>query len=182
MNHVMLDIETLGSAPGSVILSIAAVRFDETAIGETFYEVVDPASCVAAGMTIDPATVVWWMQQSEPARAAVCKSGDHIEIVLQKFARFLNPPEADFSASFAVSAVWGDGATFDNVLLSEAYRAVALPRPWSHRVDRCFRTVKALFPVDPPEFAGVKHNPVDDAKHQIQHLQAIVAKYGFRLL
>ncbi len=177
MNHIMLDIETLGSAPGSVILSIAAVRFDETAIGEVFYEIVDPASCVTAGMTIDPSTVLWWMQQSDPARAEVCKPGVHIMEVLRKFSHFANP----FGERLAASTIWGNGATFDNVLLSEAFRLTGLTRPWSHRLDRCFRTMKAAFPTDPPAFEGVAHHPVDDAKHQIRHLQVILRKYSFTI-
>ena len=28
MEHIMIDIETLGTKPGSIILSIAAVKFD----------------------------------------------------------------------------------------------------------------------------------------------------------
>ena len=36
MNHVMLDLETFGSRPGSVIVSIGMVRFGATHLGEEF--------------------------------------------------------------------------------------------------------------------------------------------------
>ena len=37
MNHVMVDIETLGTTNNSVVLSIGAVKFDHQGLGEEFY-------------------------------------------------------------------------------------------------------------------------------------------------
>ncbi len=61
MNHLMLDLETWGTAPGSALRSIGAVFFDlDGKTGETFYRNIDKQSCLDAGLKIDPATVSWW--------------------------------------------------------------------------------------------------------------------------
>ena len=53
--HVMIDIETLGSKPGSVIVAIAAVRFDlDTGnVKKSYVSHVDPDSCVKKGLKIE---------------------------------------------------------------------------------------------------------------------------------
>lgn len=170
MNHVMLDLETFGSRPGSVIVSIGMVRFGATHLGEEFYRLIDPNSCVELGMTMDPGSIMWWLAQSDPARAALLRSpGEHIMTALRDASAYLSET--------ANTCVWGNGATFDNVLLSEAYRMANLQRPWSYRLDRCFRTMKFGFPTNPPDREGTHHNALDDAKHQAIWLQTIYQKH-----
>lgn len=61
LNHCMLDLETFGTKPGSVIRSIGAVMFDlDGRTGPEFYRNIDEESCVKAGLTYDPSTVSWW--------------------------------------------------------------------------------------------------------------------------
>ena len=45
----MLDLETLGNKPGSVIVAIGAVKFGGGEIIDSFYERVDAESCVNLG-------------------------------------------------------------------------------------------------------------------------------------
>lgn len=160
--HVMLDLETLGTSPGSVILSIGAVRFDENGLGDTFHKHIDPEDCLKLGMTVDASTIFWWMAQSEEARNNLLVAGKYL-LMQTLYA---------FSSWFAGSEyLWGNGAAFDNALLSAAYRSVDISFPWEFWNDRCFRTVRAENPhVSAPEFEGVKHNALDDACHQARHL------------
>ena len=70
MSRIMVDLETLGTAPGSVILSIGAVRFDvEKGLLDEFYVNIDVESSQRLGLTIDGDTVMWWLKQSDAARA-----------------------------------------------------------------------------------------------------------------
>jgi hypothetical protein len=66
--HVMLDLETWGTSPGSALRSVGAVTFSpygEPGFTEAaFYANIDRHSCVLAGMTIDPAIVDWWSRQA----------------------------------------------------------------------------------------------------------------------
>jgi hypothetical protein len=157
---VMVDLETLGNGSKSVITSIGAVRFDRDGLlPGTFYMNVDPESCAAAGLEIDASTVMWWMQQSDAARAAFKVKGEPLGFVLQSFTEWYP----------AGAALWGNGATFDNVILANAYRALGMKQPWSYSKDRCYRTLKNLFPHVTQEAVGTAHNALDDAKYQALH-------------
>jgi len=153
----MLDLETLGTHPGCVILSIGAVKFDRTGLGKTFYARVDAQSCVDAGLEIDPATVMWWLGQGEAARREVSLPGQPLDEVLEAFLAFYTPGDR----------VWGNGADFDNAILVEAFLACRLARPWAHKLNRCYRTVRAQYP---HPGGVVAHHALEDAKAQALHL------------
>ncbi len=168
--HIMLDIETLGTAPGSVITSIGAVMFvpARQLISDEFYRRVDPVSCQALGMTIDAPTVMWWMGQSESARSELQKSGLHISEALQDLSTW-------FGRFPVIEGVWGNGAGFDNAHMEAAYRINGTRRPWKYSQDRCYRTMKSVFPGIPmPECVGTHHNALDDARFQAMHLIEIL--------
>lgn len=175
--QIMLDLETLGTKPGSVITSIGAVKFSPRGyedypreeITDTFYERVDIESCVALGLTLDVSTVLWWMKQSDEARAELNKPGIRILDALTKFAKWVCPDEE--------ARVWGNGASFDNAMLSAAYDRCAIKRPWKYSNDRCYRTVKNLFPDVEMERTGTHHNALDDARSQALHLMQIFEKH-----
>lgn len=77
--------------------------------------------------------------------------------------------------------VWGNGADFDPVLLSSAYRAIGRPPPHKFYNVHCFRTLKNLFPVEKPARDGTHHNALDDAIHQVKHLHKILQEHGITL-
>lgn len=165
IENLMIDLETLGNGPNSVILAVGAVAFNEAGVGADFYRVVDPQSCVDAGLKMDVSTVMWWMGQSDAARDAVRRRGEPLATVLAELAAIIDPK---------VTCVWGNGATFDNVILANAYRARHKPTPWAFWNDRCYRTLKALRP--DIEFArtGTHHNALDDARAQAEHAVRIL--------
>ena len=169
MNHVMLDLETLGTAPGSAILSIGAVVFDlDGALGASFYANIDGASCIDAGLKTDPQTVKWWRSQSLDAREA-----------LQLNKRPLSEVVADFGTWFSLNrghCVWAQGANFDPPLWEAACRAIGKSPPWRYWNARDTRTVYDICGFDAKAFprgaAAVYHNALDDAKHQVACLAA----------
>lgn len=65
MNHLMLDIETLGTSADAIFLSVAGVQFDPMtgALGEKFYKNVTLSSAIEAGRTINADTLKWWLEQ-----------------------------------------------------------------------------------------------------------------------
>lgn len=140
---VMLDIETLGNAPGCVVFAIGAVPFTSKTgdIGipsDSFYRVINVANSRDYGLLSDCATLEWWNQQSEEARSEFYKAhGDEalaLPRVLKDFSQFI------LSQAEGVK-VWGKGPSFDCSILRAAYSAVRLPIPWDFWNERCVRTI-----------------------------------------
>jgi hypothetical protein len=164
--RVMVDLETLGKRPGAIIFAIGAVKFGDGQILDTFYQRIDPYSCERLGLKMDVDTVLWWLKQSDAARAEVLLPGRPLPEVLSEFSTWVGDREAE---------MWGNGATFDNSLLVAAYECIPLPVPWKFVNDRCFRTARSLHPERPFVRAGTKHNALDDARSQALHLMEIEA-------
>ncbi|EPT9828680.1 3'-5' exonuclease, partial [Escherichia coli] len=78
--------------------------------------------------------------------------------------------------------VWGNGTSFDNVILRRSYERQGIPCPWRYHNDRDVRTIvelgKTIYfdarTVIP--FEGVRHNALDDARHQAKYVSAIWQK------
>lgn len=172
MNHVMVDLETLGTGSDAVIIAVGAVEFDPDTqtVGRTFYDVVDPQSCVDSGLKVDVSTVMWWMKQSDAARAAFTRPGNALHDVLLNFAQWY--PQG--------AAFWGNGASFDNVILANAFKVVGIAKPWSFTSDRCYRTLKNLLPHITQKAVGVAHNALDDAVYQANHANKLLAALANR--
>lgn len=166
----MADIETLGTKPGSVILSIGAVKFNAREVfKEKFHIRVCPQSCIAAGLAMQWDTVMWWLKQGDEARKGLSDPQTpmvELHEALRLFTKYA------LSANSADNIeLWGNGANFDNALLKAAYDACSLEAPWKFYNDRCYRTVKALHPNIPmAKHTGTHHNALDDARSQAEHL------------
>lgn len=166
---VMLDLETMGNGPNAAIVAIGAVAFsiERAEISDDhFYTRVDLDSSVQHGGVIDSSTVMWWMKQSDEARSEIAKDGGiHIIDTLFEFKRWLQ-----FVADGDESRVWGNGASFDNVILRSAYQRRNQKAPWNWWNDRCYRTVRALHRDVPMQRVGTHHNALSDAISQANHL------------
>lgn len=183
MKHVMLDLETLGTGPRAAIVAIGAVEFDprggEVPSANAFYSRVALASAMQYG-EVDASTLLWWMQQSDQARKdTFLGEAGGLEQVLPAFNRWID--HIDNGGLAKNVCVWGNGATFDNVVIRSAMAAVGLTPSWSFRNDKCYRTVINLLPKDKqPEFvrSGTAHNALDDAITQALYLQKVYKALG----
>jgi len=161
LDAAMIDTETLGTKPGAAILSIGAVMFGPAGLGETFYAPVLLESCVSVGLTIDPATVTWWMRQSDEARAAAFRAdAAPLWEVLGSFFDWFEAQRAKHP--------WCHGATFDVPLLDAAFKACGLAAPWEYWNVRDTRTLYDLAGVKVDRAAGTHHNALDDAINQAE--------------
>ena len=169
MNDLMIDLETLGTRPGSIVASIGAVEFDaETGmIGGLFSANIDLDSAERAGLTMDVSTVKWWMKQSDQACETTFNKGDkslHVALFeLTKFAVTVSPKR-----------IWAHSPSFDLVLLEAAYRAINYPFPFRFTQSRDTRTIFDLTGVKPDRTTGIAHNALDDALAQAD---AVIASY-----
>lgn len=172
----MLDLETMDTSPSAVVLSIGAVRFDERACYERIYLVcASPAHIEdqrAHGRTTSQSTMDWWEKQSPEARALFSDEENVSPAeALAQFADFCGP----------APRIWGNGATFDNMILRSMYESYKRKTPWHYTADRCFRTLKSLTKVPAPARVGVHHNALDDAIFQAIWAQVILQNLGIEL-
>jgi len=186
MNNIMLDLETMGNGNNAAVVAIGACQFDPHGAGvgalasERFYVQVSLESAVKAGMQMDASTVLWWLQQSDMARKSTFEGDAIVPLgdACYRFAQWVNA----IGPSKAI-AVWGNGATFDNIIIRSAFKAVNLPLPWGFRGDKCYRTVINLLPEDKrPAFvrSGTAHNALDDAVTQAIYLQQCYKVLGLK--
>lgn len=95
MNNVMLDIETIGNKPWSVIVSIGAVIFNPKTgdiSDSTFHKKINIESCMNLGLKMDASTVLWWLKQSKDAQSVFIGNDkeESISAVLSKFNEFIS--------------------------------------------------------------------------------------------
>ena len=174
--HLMLDLETWSTRPHAVIISIGAIFFDPNGdtLGERFYAAIDPRSA-PPGAHIDADTILWWMSpERTQAREAWLKEG---KVTLDEALMGLSEWASAVAGDEAIR-LWGNGAAFDNVLLSTAYKLLSLDPFWQHWNDRCYRTWKASAPEVKIQRSGLYHNALDDAVDQARHLQQIAKHLG----
>jgi len=161
----MVDLETMGTKATAPIIAIGAVAFNSEEIIDRFYMVVDLQSSVDSGAVMDTSTVLWWLQQSDEARAAFARKGEQLGTALRAFSTFVTT-----LGNRKTAKIWGNGASFDNVILGESYDRLKLERPWEFWNDRCYRTVKNMYPNIQLDRKGTAHNALDDAETQALHL------------
>lgn len=165
-NHVMIDLETMGTNPDSAIVSIGAVIFDPRTnkVGikpnTQFYRELD---WEAQERAVCPDTKLWWSKQSVQARSAL-NGLDCLEEELMALADWL-PTDCK---------VWGNGSIFDIAMLENAYRQYDIEIPWKFWNVRDCRTIKDLY-----EFSrggwdktagGNAHNALHDAIYQAKYI------------
>lgn len=174
MSDFMCDLETLDNRSSSVIIAIGAVKFDPKTkqIIDRFYARIDPQSCLDAGLTVSGSTILWWMQQHENARSQFKGILPPLKTSLNGFSAWMQKIPGEIGSE----RVWGNGATFDNVILTNAYNAIGLARPWSYKGDRCYRTIRSLYPDVPFKDYGTAHRADHDAEAQALHLMEIWPK------
>jgi len=139
MIDVMIDIETLGINPDSVVLTIGAIKFrkDEDLKSldsyETFYVKIDQNSCTEIGCKVDPKTVDWWNKQSVESRYEAIESDDRITIreALIKLSKWLKGD----------NIIWANSPSFDCVILENVYKKCKLDIPWKFWLIRDCRTL-----------------------------------------
>ncbi len=177
--HLMIDLETMGTNTNAPIVVIGAVFFDPQTgeIGPVFYIVISLTDAMNTGAVPDGGTIEWWLKQSSEARAAILTDQVKLKDALSQFREFIN----EYSDEKFVQ-VWGNGATFDNAILRTSYERLDIPCPWRYYNDRDVRTIVELGKTIDFDartvipFEGVRHNALDDARHQAKYVTATIQK------
>ena len=176
--EVMIDLETLSTAPNSVILTIAAIQFERNEKIQPiekmikFYRKIDIKSCTDVGLHTSKETQEWWKKQPEIAREEALGGEDR-----QLLTKVLN----DFSEWYKTNncgKIWSHGDDFDCVILNSAFSACNIKVPWKFWETRDTRTLFDLAKQKLKNFPVViKHHALHDAYSQI-----LAAKKSFKIL
>lgn len=184
VRNVVVDLETLAKKENAAILSIGLVEVDLTAgfIGSTLYVELDLAQSQRYGFDLDADTVMWWMQQSDEAKQlfARCNEKDALPVpaALMQVSEFIlgEPADEDYGEVPNPRVnLWGNGSSFDNVILRNAYDRCGITPPWAFWRDRDLRTAKDMVEAltgkaFTKRVPGVPHNALEDAVAQAMDL------------
>lgn len=184
MTHVMVDLETLSTAPNARIIAIGAVKFEPgEGVYDNYYQAIktprledlDQIDWIDDdGFHVSKASLQWWKEQTDRAQMVfIDPNAIPIADALDSFTKWVTSEEPADKIR-----LWGNGASFDNVILASAYRLCNKEQPWRFWNDRCYRTVKNMYPMIPTQRLGTHHNALDDAATQATHLVATGANIG----
>lgn len=175
--HVMIDLETLGTIPGSVILSIGAVRAygaGTLPAADKFFCTIGLESSIWAGLMPSSTTVGWWKGQDTAALARLTREPHfpRLKDALENFTGWLSGSPGAW--------LWGDSAAFDLGLLAAAYRAVGLDVPWGYRQECDYRTLRQARPDIKKPYNALAHDSLADAETQLKHLFELLPAIGWQ--
>lgn len=166
----MIDLETLGTRPDCVVLTIGAVKFDPRTKAEPaaqLYRRFNVDQQQERGRSIDDATLEWWSKQSQLVQEEAL--GDHdrqdVGAVLDELTRFL----------VGVDNIWAQGAVFDIAILENLYRQFGRPCPWNFWQISDSRTLFKAVPVQRDKDRADLHNALADAITQARDVQRAYA-------
>jgi len=181
MRHVMIDIETLGTKPGTApVLSIGAVSFDPygesveaSGISSFYRELTLTGQLQPQGQcSVDPDTLAWWFRTNAEELGRLVRDGkEPLFSALSELYSFCKGWET-------INGYWSRGK-FDLAILEERYNDIGMGVPWKYNQAREVRTLEAtvrlVFTDNAPqplhrEQGGV-HNALEDAIYQAQCVQ-----------
>jgi hypothetical protein len=169
----MLDLETLGTRPGCVILTLGAVKFDPYSLkepGPGIYFRVDVDEQTALGREVQEDTMQWWLEQVEDVREEAL--GEHDRVSLNTMYRDLN------RFLVGVDNIWAQGPLFDFAILEHLYRQMGWPTPWHYWQIRDSRTLFGVHGDPRVKGKAGLHNALEDCVSQATAVQQIYNRLG----
>lgn len=162
--HLMIDFETLGLRPNSVVLSVGICPiprqhnlfpaiYKEFSVGDQYLR------------TSDSKTFDWWKGQPNPPFHGTEDLHEGFEEICQQLT--------EATAIYDVN-LWANGTDFDIPLFYNVLDAMGIKSPIPYNNVRDYRTLRKLFwDVKEDARVGQSHHALDDAQHQAAHLQKI---------
>lgn len=179
-NHVMLDMETLGTGPNAVVVQMALVRFrlhdpDNATILQNVAIDFDWQDQLSQGRVITQDTLQWWMQQPDAVRGKVFGPGEfriETEAGIESAAAFLE--------GVGNPVIWACPANFDIPLFEGLLQTYGIRVPWFHRDTMCLRTLCLAAGydrrMDKRGDGHMHHDATDDCHFQIFQARRAWAK------
>ena len=177
MTHIMLDLETLGTKPGCVILSIGACVFSPSTGPDeekTFYAVLDRDDQKQVGIIENPNTLLWWKKQNAEAWKQATARAAPTKGELIRFLKWWTIQRGKY--------IWSQGSNFDGPILEAVFSSFGLKEPWKYHETRDTRTVYQMCHVKSGDVKrdGTYHNALDDAMHQARKVAYGVSRISIK--
>lgn len=171
MKSVMLDLETLGTRPECVILTLGAIKFDPYNIdsfGASLYLRFNVDEQIAIGREVQQDTLDWWAKQDSAVRNEALGDSNRatLEAATQQLNKFL----------VGVETIWAQGPVFDIVILENFYRQLGKPVPWNYWQIRDSRTLFGVHGDPRVKGRSGHHDALADCIYQAQGVQQIYQK------
>lgn len=181
LKHVMIDCETLGLTPGTIVRTVSLVEF-EPITGKTGRKqtwTINLQDSIKAGFRIEAGSLKWWMMKSEEARKAFVATPEEETSLVSFVAEFVEW----FKQYNGKVVLWNLQVDFDTALISPylAYYYMHIMRndsyelPWNRklRVD-----VRPFMEIYRTLHADIKtpHTSIDDCMLQIEAVAEVFKK------
>lgn len=167
--HLMLDLETLGTKPGVVVMSAALVRFNDEAHTTLNFSIEEQQ---AAGLEVDSNTLTWWNQQDRAAWAAATGNPVSLRDGLRHIVDWI----AWAAGNTSDALIWCHGASFDAPILGAVFERFGCAVPWAFWNIRDTRTLYDLACINPKDYAvPPPHIALNDAIGQTRAANAALA-------
>jgi 3' exoribonuclease, RNase T-like len=170
---VMLDIETLGTCPDCVVLTLGAVKFNPGSredIAKGIYCRPDVDDQIARGRIVREDTMQWWSNQAPDVREEALSLADRIPVtqMLQELNRFL----------VGVNNIWAQGTVFDIGILEHLYKQYDMVPNWQYWQISDSRTLFKIHGDPRVKGKAGLHNALEDCVSQAQAVQEIFSRIG----
>jgi hypothetical protein len=185
---VILDFETLGQRPSTVVTSFALLSFTESRYVKnsySFQELIKSVKYIKFDVeeqvnkyhrTLDPDTIKWWSEQSSTAKAQIKPRPDDVSI--DKLYQFL----IDNIDLACHKKMYSRGNTFDPIILDSILASCGKVNPMHWGSVRDTRSmIEGMsfgFPIKndfiPDNITGfIKHNPIHDIALDVMRMQTL---------
>jgi hypothetical protein len=160
----MIDLETWGNRPNSVVVQIGACYFsrDTGKIGSKFNIKINAETEINEGFEVDASTIYWWLDKSKEAQLKAHGLKHHRKRSVNAWNDFNNfTKDANY--------VWSH-ATFDFVIMMNHFHKLNINPKVHYRSARDIRTLVDLAgDIEWKERTGVHHDALDDAIFQVSY-------------
>ena len=174
---IMIDTESLGLGPKSVMLQFAAVVFDrddpETILRE-IEEYFPAQPQIKLGRTVEFSTILFWMQQPDAARTKMAlNSGDDFDELAALF-NSIGRKLTQVMEEYPDYEVFARGTQHDIPMIQSLFDDLGQPTPWHYDRISDLKTLMKEAKVgkrEVPVRAGlIPHHALSDCKSQIDCL------------
>jgi len=186
MVDIIIDLETLGTRPGCIILEVGACAVDPRTgaitanfsrrLDEVFTRELEP-------LTLDANNTINWWHGPETVGTYYTLVRRGLPGMFPRKSRDPRDTLTEFINWFDVTVerhdaetirVWANGPAFDISILCAAFDRYRLPRPWVCWQERCVRTALEQAGYERGSIGwierGPRHRALNDARHEARKL------------